>query len=126
MPGECIHAEILIKEVDEFEIAFYINNVILISYWLSHVSRARRSQDFRCASRESATTFPPSFQRAFRPTSYSTTVMARETPIPKRCFLSEMAPEIMEMIIGNVSFVDFIELPAVSSWLKVLPPLPPR
>jgi hypothetical protein len=45
MPGECIHAEILIKDVDEFEIAFYINNVILISYWLSHVSRARRSQD---------------------------------------------------------------------------------
>jgi hypothetical protein len=59
MPGECIHAEILIKEVDEFEIAFYINNVILISYWLSHVSRARRSQDFRCASRDHLSPFLP-------------------------------------------------------------------
>jgi hypothetical protein len=52
--------------------------------------------------------------------------MAREAPLTQRCFLREMAPEIMEMIIGGIPFTDFIAFANASNWTKVAPLYPPR
>jgi len=53
--------------------------------------------------------------------SSMTMAMKRATPLVKRCFLREMPPEIMEMIIGNISFVDIIAFAEASNWTKVTP-----
>jgi hypothetical protein len=51
--------------------------------------------------------------------------MAIEASLTKRCFLREMPPEIMEMIIGNIPFIDFIAFADASNWTKVAPLYPP-